>query len=154
MAQAWDTLFWFAVLVGMSGQLNSMGVIKLFADGISGRLAAWNLGWQAVFAILNVAYFLLHYIFASQTAHVSALYAAFLGMMLSAGAPLWTGLLMLLAGCTWWPPPILGLAGPGPTNKSPALRLASAPLCLSPVHGLRVQSAHLQASQLLGWVLC
>ena len=62
-----------------------MGVIKLFSDGISGKLAAWNLGWQAVFGILNVSYFALHYIFASQTAHVSALYAAFLGMMVAAG---------------------------------------------------------------------
>ena len=26
---AWDTLFWFAVLVGMSGQLNNAGVVKV-----------------------------------------------------------------------------------------------------------------------------
>ena len=83
--QAWDTLFWFAVLVGMSGQLTQQGVIRLFSDAVGGKLAAWNLGWQGVFAILNVAYFGLHYVFASQTAHVSALYAAFLGMMLAAG---------------------------------------------------------------------
>ena len=44
-----------------------------------------NMGWQAVFGLLNVAYFLLHYMFASQTAHVGALYSAFLAMMLSAG---------------------------------------------------------------------
>lgn len=89
--QAWDTLFWFAILVGMSGQLNSLGVIRLFSDAVGGKLAAWNLSWQAVFGILNVAYFVLHYAFASQTAHVSALYAAFLGMMLSAGVPLLPG---------------------------------------------------------------
>ena len=45
-----------------------------------------NLGWGAVFGLLNAAYFGLHYLFASQTAHVGALYAAFLAMMLAAGA--------------------------------------------------------------------
>ncbi|KAL3139030.1 cytochrome P450-dit2 [Trebouxia sp. C0010 RCD-2024] len=84
---AWDTLFWFAVLVGMSGQLNSLGVIKYFADVVGGKLVAMNMGWPAVFGLLNVAYFLLHYMFASQTAHVGALYSAFLAMMLSAGVP-------------------------------------------------------------------
>ena len=44
-----------------------------------------NLGWPAVFGLLNAAYFGLHYMFASQTAHVSALYAAFLAMMMAAG---------------------------------------------------------------------
>jgi len=39
-----------------------------------------------VFALLNAVYFGLHYMFASQTAHVGALYAAFLAMMLAAGA--------------------------------------------------------------------
>ncbi|KAL3130986.1 cytochrome P450-dit2 [Trebouxia sp. C0009 RCD-2024] len=84
---AWDTLFWFAVLVGMSGQLNSLGVIKYFADVVGGKLVAMNMGWPAVFGLLNLAYFLLHYMFASQTAHVGALYSAFLAMMLSAGVP-------------------------------------------------------------------
>lgn len=91
---AWDTLFWFAVLVGMSGQLNSLGVIKHFADVVGGKLVAMNLGWQAVFGLLNVCYFALHYMFASQTAHVGALYSAFLAMMLAAGVP---GLLAALS---------------------------------------------------------
>ncbi len=83
--QAWDTLFWFAVLVGMSGQLNNSGVISHFADIVGGKLSSMNMGWQPVFGLLNGAYFVLHYMFASQTAHVGALYAAFLAMMLSAG---------------------------------------------------------------------
>ena len=62
-----------------------MGVIKHFADVVGGKLVEMNLGWQAVFGLLNVAYFLLHYMFASQTAHVGALYSAFLAMMLTAG---------------------------------------------------------------------
>ena len=31
---AWDTLFWFAVLVGMSGQLNNAGVVKVRIESI------------------------------------------------------------------------------------------------------------------------
>ena len=84
---AWDTLFWFAVLVGMSSQLNSLGVISHFANGAGQQLVAANLGWQSVFALLCGAYFVLHYMFASQTAHVGALYSAFLAMMLSTGVP-------------------------------------------------------------------
>ena len=71
----------------MSGQLNALGVIKHFADAVGGRLVEANLGWPAVFGLLNAVYFGLHYMFASQTAHVGALYAAFLAMMLAAGVP-------------------------------------------------------------------
>ena len=84
---AWDTLLWFSVLIGMSGQLNSLGVIGFFADSVANALSAANLGWVATFCILQVAYYAVHYIFASQTAHVGALYAAFLGMLIAAGCP-------------------------------------------------------------------
>jgi di/tricarboxylate transporter len=40
---------------------------------------------QPVFFILHTAFFGLHYLFASQTAHIGALYAAFLAMMLASG---------------------------------------------------------------------
>uniref|UniRef100_A0A7S3R743 Uncharacterized protein n=1 Tax=Dunaliella tertiolecta TaxID=3047 RepID=A0A7S3R743_DUNTE len=84
---AWDTLTWFAVLIGMSGQLNNLGVIKAFAGTVGGALATFNMGWLPVFGILHAAFFVLHYMFASQTAHVGALYSAFCAMMLSAGVP-------------------------------------------------------------------
>ncbi|KAL6785363.1 LCI20 [Auxenochlorella protothecoides x Auxenochlorella symbiontica] len=92
---AWDTLFWFAVLVGMSGQLASFGIISHFAGAVGERLVAANLSWPVVFGLLNAAYFALHYMFASQTAHVGALYAAFLGMMQVAGVPAVLGALSL-----------------------------------------------------------
>jgi DASS family divalent anion:Na+ symporter len=69
----------------MSGQLNSLGVIKAFADNVGGMLATLNLGWMPLFGLLHVVFFYLHYMFASQTAHVGALYSAFCAMMLSAG---------------------------------------------------------------------
>jgi divalent anion:Na+ symporter, DASS family len=84
---AWDTLFWFAVLVGMSGQLNAAGVVSHFASAVGGALAQLSLAWPAALALLAGAYWGLHYLFASQTAHVGALYSAFLAMLLAAGAP-------------------------------------------------------------------
>ncbi len=74
-----------AVLIGMSGQLNSLGVIKAFADNVGGMLSQLNMGWLPLFGLLHLAFFYLHYMFASQTAHVGALYSAFCAMMLAAG---------------------------------------------------------------------
>lgn len=84
---AWDTLFWFAVLVGIAGQLNTLGVISFGANLVSNALVAANLSSTQSFVLLNAGYFVSHYLFASQTAHVGALYGAFLAMMLSTGVP-------------------------------------------------------------------
>ena len=71
---AWDTLMWFAILTGMAGQLNALGVIAHFSSAVGNALAALSLGWPVVWAVLCVTYFLMHYVFASQTGHVAALY--------------------------------------------------------------------------------
>lgn len=84
---AWDTLLWFSVLISMSGQLNTMGVVPHFANAVSSSLAAMDMGWMQVFALLHGVYFIMHYFFASQSAHVGALYPAFLSMMLASGTP-------------------------------------------------------------------
>ena len=84
---AWDTLTWFAVLIGMSNAMNEMGIISFFADQIGTALASMNLAWPALFGLLHVAFFYIHYLFASQTAHVGELFAAFLALMLSAKIP-------------------------------------------------------------------
>lgn len=84
---AWDTLFWFAVLISMSAALTNMGVIKAMADGCASYLASLNMGWMPIFFVLNFAYFIVHYLFASQTAHVGALMVAFLTLMISAQVP-------------------------------------------------------------------
>ena len=69
----------------MSGQLNALGVVKFFSDLVGNHLASLSLGWPPIFGLLSVSYFALHYMFASQTAHVSALYAAFVAMMMASG---------------------------------------------------------------------
>ncbi|MBK8899881.1 MAG: anion permease [Anaerolineaceae bacterium] len=82
---AWDTLVWFAALVMMASQLNSLGLIPWFGDQM-GTLVS-GAGWVVAFLVLSLAYFYSHYLFASNTAHVSAMYAAFLVVAIAAGAP-------------------------------------------------------------------
>jgi DASS family divalent anion:Na+ symporter len=46
-----------------------------------------GLGWQPAFLVLALVYFVSHYFFASNTAHVSAMYAAFLATAIALGTP-------------------------------------------------------------------
>ncbi len=82
---AWDTLFWFAALVMMAGELNTQGVIPWFSKSVGGMVG--GVGWGTAFIILVLCYLYSHYLFASQTAHVSAMYAAFLSVAIAAGTP-------------------------------------------------------------------
>jgi DASS family divalent anion:Na+ symporter len=99
---AWDTLIWFAALVMMATQLSALGLIPWASKQMSGLVSGW--GWVAAFVVLSLAYFYAHYFFASNTAHVSAMYAAFLGAAVVAGAPpllaaLVLGFVSSLFGC-------------------------------------------------------
>jgi DASS family divalent anion:Na+ symporter len=74
-----------AVLVSMAGGLQSLGVIDLFSGWAGSQLSGLDLPWPALFAGLHLLFFAMHYLFASQTAHVGALFAAFCSLMISAG---------------------------------------------------------------------
>ncbi|KAF2320423.1 hypothetical protein GH714_027670 [Hevea brasiliensis] len=91
---AWDTLAWFAVLVGMAGQLTNLGIVAWMSGCVAKILQSLSLSWPAAFVVLQASYFFIHYLFASQTGHVGALYSAFLAMHLAAGVP---GVLAALA---------------------------------------------------------
>lgn len=82
---AWDTIVWFAVLVMMASSLNELGFIGWFSDLIKMKIG--GLSWQVAFPVIIVVYFFSHYIFASATAHVAAMYAALLGVGVSLGIP-------------------------------------------------------------------
>jgi hypothetical protein len=69
----------------MSLALQHHGVIDVFTGWASSNLAGLGLPWPALFGALHLLFFVLHYLFASQTAHVGALYAAFLSLMLAGG---------------------------------------------------------------------
>ncbi|GLH67130.1 anion permease [Geothrix edaphica] len=82
---AWDTLVWFAALVMMASFLNKLGMVPWFSKTMGGMVA--GKGWIAAFLVLALVYFYSHYFFASNTAHVASMYAAFLGVSIVAGAP-------------------------------------------------------------------
>ncbi len=82
---AWDTLVWFAALVMMASFLNSLGLIPWFGE-MMGRTVG-HIPWIPAFLILSLAYFYSHYMFASNTAHISAMYAAFLAVAIAVGTP-------------------------------------------------------------------
>jgi DASS family divalent anion:Na+ symporter len=79
------TFIWFAILFAISGQLNTLGFMGYLGQRLGGALG--GLPWLAAYAVLVVAYVLLHYLFVSQTAHVLALFGVFLGVGAQLGVP-------------------------------------------------------------------
>ena len=82
---AWNTLMWFSALVMMATYLNRLGLIAWFGDTISTAIGGTS--WQVAFVVLSLVYFYSHYFFASNTAHVTSMYAAFLAIALGVGTP-------------------------------------------------------------------
>lgn len=77
---AWDTLIWFGALVMMAEQLNKLGVISWFTEAMKNSIIASGMDWQAIAAVLILVFVFSHYLFASTTAHISAMLLAFLGV--------------------------------------------------------------------------
>lgn len=84
---AWDTVTWFSSLVMMATFLNKLGIIKWFSQLVESSIQHWGLGWMAAATILILIYVYIHYFFASNTAHISALFASFFGVGVALGAP-------------------------------------------------------------------
>jgi DASS family divalent anion:Na+ symporter len=82
---AWNTLVWFSALVMMASMLSTLGLIPWFGDSVGGMVE--GIPWVPAFLIVSLVYFYSHYLFASNTAHVSAMYAAFLAIALVVGTP-------------------------------------------------------------------
>jgi len=111
--QAWNTLAWFATLVVLADGLSRVGFVKWFADVVGGEVH--GMSPQIAMLALVAVFFLLHYLFASVTAHVTAL----LPVMLAVGMSIpgidvnqFTLLLMLSLG-------IMGIITPFGTGPSP-----------------------------------
>jgi L-tartrate/succinate antiporter len=68
---AWNTLAWFATLVALADGLNRVGFIKWFADSVAAHMAGFS-PLTALIALLLIN-FIAHYLFASVTAHVTAM---------------------------------------------------------------------------------
>ena len=82
---AWDTLVWMGGLMSLATGLAKLGFIKWLAGGIAGSLK--GIDPMTTLIILCLINMYVHYAFASLSAHVSAVYAAFLAVAVAAGAP-------------------------------------------------------------------
>ena len=94
---AWDTITWFAALVMMATFLNKLGLIKWFSGVLESSIGGLGMGWMGACALLLLAYMYAHYMFASTTAHITAMFAAFYSAGLALGAPPMLFALMMAA---------------------------------------------------------
>ncbi|STD70873.1 di-and tricarboxylate transporters [Corynebacterium pilosum] len=69
---AWDTMVWFAVLYMMATALSAYGFIGWISELIASGLG--DIHWIPALVLLVLIYFFSHYLFASATAHISAMY--------------------------------------------------------------------------------
>lgn len=83
--EAWDTLIWFSTLVMLATYLNQFGLIKWMSDHVQNGLNGTE--WWIVWPLLVLLYFYSHYLFASNTAHVTSMFAAFVGVGVALGIP-------------------------------------------------------------------
>lgn len=84
---AWNTMFWMGSLIALAGALSSSGFIKVVADMAGAAIQSAGLSWLAAFIILVLIYVYSHYAFASVSAHIGAMYAAFLAVAVAVGTP-------------------------------------------------------------------
>lgn len=84
-ASAWETLIWFAVLLMMATQLGKLGFTTWFSDQLVEQVQGYH--WHVGFLILSLTYFYAHYLFASNLAHVGAMFGTFLGVAIGLGTP-------------------------------------------------------------------
>lgn len=68
---AWNTLVWFATLVALAGGLSKVGFVNWFGQMVGNNLD--GMSPMVAMIILALIFFLLHYLFASVTAHTTAL---------------------------------------------------------------------------------
>ena len=83
--EAWTTFVWFAVLLMMATELGALGITKWFSGVVTSAIG--DVWWVPGFALLSLAYFYSHYLFASNTAHIAAMYAPFLVVAIAIGTP-------------------------------------------------------------------
>jgi len=90
---AWAVFIWYGGLIRMAEALGQTGLTKRFAEAAAGLTTGWK--WWLALAVLLLIYFYAHYVFASITAHATAMFAPFLIVILAAGAPAYLAVLSL-----------------------------------------------------------
>jgi L-tartrate/succinate antiporter len=79
-SSAWNTLAWFATLVTLADGLNRVGFVAWFSEAVAGQLT--DVSPTAAMVVLIAVFFFAHYMFASVTAHTTAM----LPVMLAIGS--------------------------------------------------------------------
>ncbi|MBP2666323.1 MAG: anion transporter family protein [Firmicutes bacterium] len=82
---AWDAMVWVGVLSTIAGLLNKHGLIVWFSKLTTASLV--GIPWMWTLVAILVIYLYSHYLFASITGHVVAMYPAFIAVAGAAGAP-------------------------------------------------------------------
>jgi DASS family divalent anion:Na+ symporter len=82
---AWDTFIWFSILITLATFLNKFGMATWFSQWVVSHVSGLN--WTLGFSIVALVYFYSHYFFASNVAHISAMYAPLLIVSIALGTP-------------------------------------------------------------------
>ena len=82
---AWDTVIWFSVIISLATGLADLGFIKWMTIKLGSGIQGF--GAMESFIVLGILYIYVHYLFATATGHVAALYAPFAATAIAAGAP-------------------------------------------------------------------
>ena len=82
---AWDTVVWFGAIISLAGGFTKLGFITWMSSSFASSLG--GLDWVTTFLILGLAYIYLHYVFATASGHVAAMYVPFASVAIAAGAP-------------------------------------------------------------------
>jgi DASS family divalent anion:Na+ symporter len=82
---AWDAFIWFSVLVTLATFLNKFGLMQWFSDFVVSHVS--DLPWVIGFIFICLIYFYTHYFFASNIAHISAMYAPLFIVSIALGTP-------------------------------------------------------------------
>jgi L-tartrate/succinate antiporter len=111
--QAWNVLVWFATLVALADGLNKAGFVTWLAKSIAALLT--GMSPLVVMVLLVVIFFFMHYMFASLTAHTTAILPVMLAVGIAIpGIPVRTFALLLC-----YTQGIMGVITPYATGPAP-----------------------------------
>lgn len=82
---AWDTVVWFGAIISLAGGLTKLGFVKWMSALFAGLLSHYDA--MTAFILLGFAYIYLHYVFATASGHVAAMYVPFATVAIGVGAP-------------------------------------------------------------------
>ena len=83
-SKAWESFFWYSILIMLAKHLGEYGVITWFNNHM---LFLKNFSWHITLPTIALTYFYSHYFFVSSTAHVISMFPTMLSLAILSGAP-------------------------------------------------------------------